>query len=74
VDAKSNILDGYVTRQQLADCLRKSERTIDRWEWLRIGPPRTVIGKTILYRTDSVRQWLAGRERRTFSRAPITRK
>jgi hypothetical protein len=58
------ILDGYITRQDLAAAINKSVRTIDRWDVHRVGPPRVVVGRTILYRVDSVRAWLESREQR----------
>jgi hypothetical protein len=54
--------DDYLERTQLARELHKSTRTLDRWHTLRIGPPRVVIGRTILYRRQSVLAWLASRE------------
>ena len=38
-EAKTNVLDGYVTRQGFAKQIGKTVRTLDRWEALRIGPP-----------------------------------
>jgi phage terminase Nu1 subunit (DNA packaging protein) len=58
------VLDGYVTRRGLAHEFGVSLRTVDRWEALRIGPARTTIGKQILYRVESVRDWLKAREQR----------
>jgi len=58
----ASVLDGYVNREALAAQLRKSVRTLDRWETRRIGPPRTVCGSLVLYNIESVRQWLASRE------------
>ena len=58
------VLDGYLTRENLAAQLGKSMRTIDRWEMHRSGPPRVLIGKTVLYRLESVRDWLLSREQR----------
>jgi predicted DNA-binding transcriptional regulator AlpA len=52
----------YLERAELARGLGKSTRTLDRWHTLRIGPPRVVIGRTILYRRQSVLEWLASRE------------
>jgi predicted DNA-binding transcriptional regulator AlpA len=56
------LLDGYVSREQLAKELGKALRTIDRWERRRIGPPRVVIGRMILYRKEAVREWLLSQE------------
>jgi len=58
----SEILDGYLTRKELARQLGKNTRSLDRWEMLRLGPPRVIIGRTVLYRVDSVRKWLESRE------------
>jgi len=59
---QETLLDGYLRKAQLAQELGQSPRTLDRWETLRIGPPRVVIGRTILYRRDSVLEWLKSRE------------
>jgi predicted DNA-binding transcriptional regulator AlpA len=56
------LLDGYVSREQLAKELGKALRTIDRWERRRIGPPRVVIGRMILYRKEAVQEWLLSQE------------
>lgn len=57
------ILDGFLRKEELAQRLGVSARTIDRWHTLRCGPPRVSIGRTILYNLDSVRRWLQSRER-----------
>ena len=58
----SSLLDDYLTPDQLAEELGKSVRTIARWDSLRIGPPKTVIGKKPYYRRDAVRKWLLRQE------------
>jgi hypothetical protein len=57
------ILAGYVDKPSLALALKKSERTIDRWRGAPDGLPHTMIGATVLFRIESVRGWLARRER-----------
>jgi hypothetical protein len=52
----------YVDKAMLCVALRISTRTLDRLEVARIGPPKTKIGKRVLYRKDSVRAWLASHE------------
>ena len=42
--------------------LQKSERTIARWDALRIGPPRIVVGRMVLYDVDKIPAWLARHE------------
>lgn len=67
-----SVLEGYISKPELAAQLQKSTRTLDRLERQRIGPPRTKIGRLILYRVESVRDWLATKEqshKRTRGRA-----
>ena len=60
--ANQILLGEYLRREELAEQLGVSTRTIDRWHSLRNGPPRIAIGRTILYNLDSVRDWLQARE------------
>lgn len=64
----SIIEDEYVTPDSLARSLGVSVRTLDRWNAKRSGPPRTVVGRTILYRRESVQEWLRSREERRQAR------
>ena len=59
----TGLLDDYFTPAELGVELKKSERTIARWDRLRIGPPKTVIGKKPYYRREAVRKWLLRQER-----------
>ncbi len=68
------LLDGYISREQLAKELGKALRTIDRWETRRIGPPRVVIGRMILYRKETVREWLLSREQQRNGGSPRSRR
>ena len=65
---QSVIGDEYVTPECLAKDLGRSVRTLDRWDLLRIGPPRTRVGRMILYRREAVLEWLRSRETRTPQR------
>jgi hypothetical protein len=58
------ILAEYLTREELASELRRNPRTLDRWEVLGMGPPRTHIGRKVLYRRASLLKWLAAQEQR----------
>ena len=60
--ARTGLLADYLTPDELAAELGKSVRTITRWNSLRVGPPKTVIGKKRYYRRDAVRQWLLRQE------------
>ncbi len=59
----AHLLEGFDTEAECARGINKSPRTLQRWRRLKIGPPVTLIGKTILYRRDGVREWLLGREK-----------
>ena len=59
----SNVLDGYLSRKELAEQLKKSVFTILRWERLQVGPPPTRVGQEAFYHVDSVRAWLRDNER-----------
>ena len=56
--ANTEILDDYLTEHALALQLDKSERTLQRWRRLRIGPVPTICGNRVLYAVDDVRAWL----------------
>src|ERR1700726_1304547 len=57
------LLDDYLTREQLAAELDKCLRTLDRWHSMRIGPPRTMIGRVPMYRRNSVAAWIERQEK-----------
>lgn len=59
-DAKqSKLLADYFSRQELADELGLTLRSLERWAWLRKGPARTKIGNRIYYHRAAVEAWLA---------------
>lgn len=53
---------GHLSPEKLAETLGVSVRTLQRWHRLRQGPPRIAVGKLILYKVDSVRDWLSSQE------------
>lgn len=59
---RANIFHEYLTKPEAAVEIGKSEGTLDRWHRLRVGPPRTKIGRTVMYRTDSFRAWALAQE------------
>lgn len=54
----------YFTPERLAKILGKSVRTLARWHELRVGPPRTRVGKQPLYDEEKLPGWLAEFETR----------
>ena len=60
-DAK--LLSAWLTREELADELGVTNKTIARWHTEGSAPPCTKVGKKILYRREAVQQWLISRER-----------
>ena len=56
------ILAEFMTIEDLAAELGRNKRTLDRWDALGIGPPRTRMGRTVLYRRSSVQKWLVAQE------------
>jgi hypothetical protein len=63
--SNSEILSEFFTKEELAAELRRNPRTLDRWEVLGMGPPRTHVGRKVLYRRASVDKWLVAQERST---------
>ena len=62
--AQSNggLLDGYMTPAETASELGVCVRTIDRWHLLRKGPPRTRVGKKVLYKRSDVSAWISNNQ------------
>lgn len=54
----AEVLAEYLTRDDLAQQLGRSTRTLGRWERQRVGPAVTKVGNRILYHIDDVRAWL----------------
>ncbi len=58
-----DIMSEYLTEEELASAIPTSLRTVKRWKQMRTGPAPTLIGRKTFYRVESVKTWLAGRER-----------
>jgi hypothetical protein len=57
------ILGDYLSETELANELRRSVRQVKRWRAQGLGPPYTRIGRTPVYRVESVRAWVQSHER-----------
>jgi tagatose-1,6-bisphosphate aldolase non-catalytic subunit AgaZ/GatZ len=60
--SNESILSEFLTKEELAEQLRRNPRTLDRWAILGMGPPRTHVGRKVLYRRASVQKWLVAQE------------
>lgn len=61
-EAHSGFLADYWTLDEMGAMVGKTGRTLARWHALRVGPPRTVLGRNVLYRKDAARAWLLAQE------------
>jgi predicted DNA-binding transcriptional regulator AlpA len=59
---KTPNIPGYQTKAELAWQLAKSQRTLDRWHERGEGPRRTRLGRTVLYKRETVDEWLQANE------------
>jgi hypothetical protein len=59
------VLSEFLTAKELAAELRLNRRTVDRWHRIGTGPPRTLVGRMVMYRRDAVRKWLAEQEQQS---------
>ncbi len=58
------LLSDYLSPQTLAAELAIHPRTLRKFDERGEGPPKTMIGRKVLYRRDSVVEWLRNREQR----------
>jgi len=58
------LLDGWLSRAEVAAAIGMSIDTLARWESRRIGPPCVRIGRKVLYRAQAFRDWLVACESR----------
>ena len=59
----AGMLDDFFTPQELCAEIHVAEITLARWRLQRQGPPVTWLGRRVLYRKSSVREWLAAQEK-----------
>lgn len=64
------LLESYMKPQALAAELGVHVRTLRKLDERGEGPPKTMIGRKVLYRRDSVVDWLRSREQRRTRRSP----
>lgn len=54
----ATLLDDYVTREQLAEELKVTTRTLDKWAWQKSGPRKIKIGARCYYARQDVLSWM----------------
>jgi len=59
-----SVLEGFISESDLARQLHRSVRTLQRLAAARSGPPRIKIGRSVYYKVESVRAWLAQLEKK----------
>lgn len=52
----------YLTAEATAALFGITVRTLGRWHAARIGPPKTKVGKLVLYNVERLPEWLASQE------------
>jgi hypothetical protein len=72
MSSSESLLSQFLTKEELSQELGRNARTLDRWEVLGTGPPRTRIGRKVLYRRTSLQKWLAAQERPSLSAVKFT--
>jgi predicted DNA-binding transcriptional regulator AlpA len=60
---QEGLLCDFMSEDDLARDLDVAKKTLHRWSKEGRGPRRTKIGRRVLYRRDSVREWLQACER-----------
>ena len=54
----TTLLSDYITREQLAEELKVTTRTLDKWAWMQSGPAKIKIGARCYYHRADVTAWL----------------
>jgi predicted DNA-binding transcriptional regulator AlpA len=54
----TTILADYVTREELAEELKVTTRTLDKWHVQRRGPSKIKLGSRVYYKRQTVLAWL----------------
>jgi hypothetical protein len=70
---KPAAIEGYLTEEATAAMLDVEIATLRSWSARRKGPPRTVVGRNVLYREAALQKWLLSRERDPEAARQISR-
>ena len=61
-ETRTSLLDGWMSRTELAEELRVCADTLMRWERRRYGPKCVKAGRKALYKRSTVLAWLEAQE------------
>jgi hypothetical protein len=64
----ADILEGYIDLAPLAEELDRNPRTIMRWTEQPNGLPFVRLGRRIMFKRESVRNWISAREHKPNTR------
>lgn len=64
IDKRSELLSAFISQEELSDYLGLSLRTLQRMFQERRGPARIKVGSLILYKIESVQDWLISLEQK----------
>ena len=64
----SDFFNGLMTKEEVADGLNCSTRSLDRWHTLRTGPPRFLVGGRVTYDRRDVVAWVLKQKSKTTLR------
>ena len=67
-DRVNALFEDYLTLSEAAEAIGVSERTLTRWHHMRVGPPRTRVGRKVLYHIPAARAWIAAQEEEVAKR------
>ena len=69
-DTVKPMLSDWMTRAELAAALDLTTDTLARWHARRFGPAPTRVGRKVLYRRETVREWLLAQEQGQSATSP----
>lgn len=64
----NDMLGDLMPREETAQALRTSPRSLDRWHTNRTGPPRFLVGGRVFYDRRDVNNWLADQKEKAMLR------
>ena len=67
-------IPGYRHEDKQGPFLGKTTRTLKRWRQRRVGPPVTIIGRTVYYSISGTDEWLRSLERQIELPSPKRRR